>query len=909
MIRLVPALLILAIALPAQARAPLSARPAPQASAILRVATPTGPVAEVTLANGLKVLLKENHASPVVSWVVSYKVGSRNEGPGITGSAHLLEHMMFKGTKTLGKGQVAQILDRNGANSNASTWQDWTRYFETYSSDRLELGLMIESARMRDALILDKERQSEMTVVRNELERGESDPNRQLYYAMFATAFKAHPYHHPTIGWRSDVEGVSTAQLKKFYDTYYQPNNAVAVLVGDFKLETALPLIHRYFDPLPKGPTPPTVHTIEEPQLGERRVVLRRRGQTNMLQLGFHIPAASSKDIAPLLVLDSVLSNGVTGRMYQALVEKKIATSAWTDVGVNHDPSLFRAGATLEPGADHLTVERALMTQLDGVKAAPVTALELAKAKSQAEADYVYENEGTQGVAFSLASYACIDRWQRGVQLLDEIKAVTAADLQRVAKSYLNADNRTVAWYVGTPDGPVPPAVSNMGGGKAEGKGKRGDIHAPYAFERHDAPPRHTIPPVRQTLSNGMVLITLENPESQTVALDGYVQGGSLEDPTDRMGAASATAALLDAGTAKRTKLQLAEDLEGRSISLGFSAGTTVTSLSGRCLAKDTDPLLGALAETLMTPTFPQAELDKLKQRWSASIRQAEDQPGTRASRAFSQLLYPPGHPFYVDELGKQLADVAALKREDLVAYHQRYHGPNKAVLVLVGKLKAADVASKLTTLFAGWPKAAGETPMHIANVPLGPGKRVVVAMPDKTNVDVRVGHATPLERTSPDYLAASLANFVLGGSTLTGRLGLKLRDEMGLTYGVSSGFSAGLGGGNWRAGVTVNPANVETAQGALAGELTRFLKDGLTGRELEFARSAFIGGQAVGLATNAGMAGSLSNIELYGLGLDYWARYPRLVRAVTVDAANQAARKLIHPDKLHTVIVGPVKP
>jgi zinc protease len=274
-----------------------------------------------------------------------------------------------------------------------------------------------------------------------------------------------------------------------------------------------------------------------------------------------------------------------------------------------------------------------------------------------------------------------------------------------------------------------------------------------------------------------------------------------------------------------------------------------------------------------------------------------------------SQLIFPAGHPFYVDEAAKQLADVAALKREDLVAFHQRYHGPNHTVLVLVGKLDRAHVASKLGELFAGWPAAAGATPLEVPDVPLAPAKREVVAMPDKTNVSVAVGQATPLKRTSPDYLAASLANYVLGGSTLTGRLGLKLRDEMGLTYGVSSGFAAGLGGGTWRAGVTVNPANVEAARGALSGELARFLKDGVTARELEFARSAFIGSQAVGLATNAGMAGSLSNIELYGLGLDYWGRYPRLVRGVSVEAANAAARRLLHPASLQTVIVGPVKP
>jgi zinc protease len=901
------ALLLLPIA-PAQARAASAHRVhvLPAASGLTSTQTTSGAISQVTLANGLKVIFKENHASPVVTWVVAYKVGSRNEGAGITGSAHLLEHMMFKGTKTLGKGQVAQILDRNGAESNAGTWTDWTRYFETYSADRLDLGLMIESARMRDALILDSERQSEMTVVRNELERGESDPNRLLYQSVYATAFKAHPYHHPTIGWRSDVEGVSTAQLKHFYDTYYQPNNAVAVMVGDFKTSDALALVHKYFDPIPKGPTPPQVYTVEEPQLGERRVTLRRRGETNLLQLAFHIPGVASKDIGPLLVLDTVLSSGVTSRMYQALVEKQVATSAWSDVGINKDPSLFRVGATLKPNGDHLTVERALQAQLDAIKATPVTAKELEKAKSQAEADYIYQNEGTQGLAFSLASYETQDHWQRAFQLLDEIRAVTADDLTRVSKSYLNVDNRTTAWYVATPDGPLPPANPSANAGKATVNGKRPEIHAPYAFERREVPVRTTTPPTRVVLPNGLTVIVLENDSSQTVNLDGFERAGSIEDPKDEQGLASAVSALLDAGTAKRDKLALAGDLEGASASVNFSSGTLNTGISGHWIAKDTDLALGALAEELMTPTFPQGELDKLKTRWLASIRQSEDQPSTRAGRAFSQLLYPQGHPFYVLDLDAQLAGVNKISRADLVNFHQRYFGPNHTTLVLVGKLKANTVIPKLQQLFASWPKAAGESLSEIPDAPLGQARRVVVSLPDKSNVEIRYGHTSPLKRKTPEYYAAQLANYVLGGDTLTGRLGLQLRDQMGLTYGVSSGFNAGLGGGAWRAGVTVNPANADTAIDALTNEVKRFLQGGITERELDFAKSAFIGGQAVGLASNAGMASSLATIELYGLGLDYWGRYGHLIHAVTVPAANLAARKLIHPDAANVVIVGP---
>jgi zinc protease len=872
--------------------------------------TPTlaGEVTETTLPNGLKVILKENHAAPVVTWTVTYKVGSRNEGAGITGSAHLLEHMMFKGTRTLGKGQVAQILDRNGASSNASTGPDYTRYYETYSSDRLELGLLIEAARMRDALILDRERASEMSVVRNELERGESEPNRLIYQALMAAAYKSHPYHHPTIGWRSDVEGVSTRELKHFYDTYYQPGNAVAVLVGDFKTADALEMVEKHFGRFPKGAPAPTVHTVEEPQQGERRVVLRHRGETNLLQMGYHIPAASHADMAPLLVLDTIMSSGVTGRLYQALVETKIATSAWTDVGLNKDPGLFRAGASLEPGADHAAVEKSLIAQLEALKQTPVTTDELQKAKRQARASYIYDGEGTRGQAFALSSYAVLDRWQRFYDLLGEMEAVTPADIQRVARTYLTQDNRTVVWYQGTPDGPVP-ARTAARTNQAPKDDKPPAIHPPFPFERRDVPARRTTTPIRTVLPNGMVVLVLENPGSQTVSLDGYVRAGALEDPADEHGVASAVAALLDAGTARRSKLALAKDLEEASAGLSFSAGNATTGISGWCLAPDTELLFGALAEALKTPTFPAEELDKLKSRWLAGIRQAEDQPSTRGRRAFANAIYPPGHPFAVDEPATELAHVGKLKREDLQVFHRRYYGPDHTVLVVVGKVNARQVTARLQQLFADWPKAPEATRMTFPAVAPTAPQRIVIPMPEKSNVELTYGHVGGLTRFSPDYHAAMLSNYILGGDALTGRLGLELRDKLGLTYGVNSGFSAGLGAGPWSTHFTVNPSNVEPALQALNAELRRYLDKGPTRQELDFAKSGFIGSQAVGLATNGGMAGSLSSIELYHLGLDYWSRYPGLIRAVTVQQAHAVARRLIHPENAHTVIVGPVNP
>ncbi|MEB3283660.1 MAG: pitrilysin family protein [Candidatus Sericytochromatia bacterium] len=868
--------------------------------------TSSGALTTFTLKNGLQVILKENRAAPVVSWVVTYKVGSRNEPVGATGSAHLLEHMLFKGTKTLGKGQIAQLLGRNGADMNASTWTDWTNYYQTYASHRLELGLMVEAARMRDALILDSERQSEMTVVRNELERGESSPSRMLYQQLTSTAYRSHPYSHPVIGWRSDVENVPTRELKRFYDTYYQPNNAVAVLVGDFDTQEAARMIAKYFSHFAPGKTPPAVHTTEEPQDGERRFEIRRRGETNLLQMAWHIPAVSHPDIAPMLVLDAILSTGVTGRLYQALVEKEKALSAWSDVGLQRDPSLFRLGASLKPGASHADVEAALLAEVETLKTTPVAEAELSKAKAQARAANVYENEGTTGLAKSLGYFAAIDTWERNFTLLEEMERTTAADIQRVAQKYLVPHQRSVGWYVATADGPLPPRPKNLGGGTATANEGRVKAAPLFDFEKRPSAARTLTTPVRKVLKNGLNVIVLENPGSQSVALSGHLWAGQLHEPAKKDGVAAAVAALLDTGTAKRSKLQLAGDLERISASLSYSGGGHLTDISGKALAGDLDTLLTALAETLKAPTFPDEELKKLKTRWIASLKQAEDQPGTRVERAFGQAIYPEGHPYRPKQPEVRVAAIEGLQRADLLNFHREFYGPNTTTLVLAGRVKASEVFQKLENLFADWHPATLRKPVVRPATPEKPG-RIVVSMPDKTNVEVRIGHATPLTRHQKDYHAAQLGNYILGGDPLSSRLGMRLRDELGLTYGTFSVLRGGHGPGPWWASLTVNPANLAQGLTELNTVVHRLIQAGVTDEELTFAKSAFVGSQAVGLATNEGMAASLDVIAQHELGLDYWGRYPGLIEGVKKQAVNAALRRYVRPNAAHTILVGPL--
>jgi zinc protease len=403
-------------------------------------------------ANGMKVLTVPQRAAPVVAFMVVYHVGSRNEAVGHTGSTHLLEHMLFKGTPTFNKRagtQIAAVLQKQGAVFNADTWNDRTRYYEMLPSDQLELAIHLEADRMRNSFIDDEDRQSEMVVVRNELERGENDPGRVLDERLWALAFREHPYHHPTIGWRSDVEGVPTSRLKEFYDTYYHPNNATAIVVGDFDEVTALDLIAKHFGQIPSSAQPvPPMYTVEPPQEGEQRFVLRRAGQLGLVEIGWHIPEAKHGDSAVLSVLDQVLSAGITSRLYQALVETQYAVSVSAQSYQFRDPGLFTIDLTLRPGVRHEDAERITLDEIEKLKTEEVTENELRKAKNMIITQMIFLRDSPFGVINAIGEAESVADYRFYVDLPRLVEAVSSGDIRRVVDKYFVDDNRTVGYFI-----------------------------------------------------------------------------------------------------------------------------------------------------------------------------------------------------------------------------------------------------------------------------------------------------------------------------------------------------------------------------------------------------------------------------------------------------------------------------
>ncbi len=409
-------------------------------------------------ANGLTVLLDQDHSAPVVTFQVTYRVGSRNEVTGTTGATHILEHLMFKGSDGFNDpngNSVKQFLEKVGGQFNASTSVDRTNYFATIGRESLDGYVAIEADRMRHLWLHEADRQSEMTVVRNEFERGKNDPESVLMEEVTSAAYVALPYHHPTIGWKSDIEHVPIARLHEFYDTFYWPNNATISVVGDVDPVTTLGLIKKYYGPYAHSPAPiPTIYTEEPAQTGARRVIVKRPGELGTVIIAHKVPNGLDADQPALEMLDAILSSGKNARLYRALVDQGLALNAGAGADLHRDLSLHTLYASLAPGADPGQVEKALLAEIEKIKTDGVTPAEIERVKQQYVAADAYKRDGTAAVAGELNEWIAVGDWTLYVTFPQRVQQVTPADVKRVAKQYLNEDQSTTGWFV-----PVPPAA------------------------------------------------------------------------------------------------------------------------------------------------------------------------------------------------------------------------------------------------------------------------------------------------------------------------------------------------------------------------------------------------------------------------------------------------------------------
>ncbi|MCD6518556.1 MAG: insulinase family protein [Anaerolineae bacterium] len=865
-------------------------------------------IVETSLDNGLKVILKEVHTAPVVSTWIWYRVGSRNEVEGLTGLSHWVEHMMFKGSKLFAKGEIMRLVERQGGYANAMTSYDFTTYYETLPSRHAELALQIEADRMLGATFDPAEVEAERTVIIAERENSENEPHYVLGEEMSAVAFRLHPYHHRTIGWKEDLLHITRDHLYAHYRRFYIPNNAILVIVGDIDPRRHLEFIKKYFGDLPSGELPQQHIRQEPPQRGERRLTVRMPGSAPLVRVAYHTPPVAHPDFIPLVVLEAVLSGGRamfsfgqsqarSARLYRALVETQLAASVGSLYHPSLDPYLFTLGATVRQGRSPEEIEAALLAEITRLQEELVAEQELRVAIRQTQAQFAYNSESVTDQALTLGFLEIVDHHQRIDSILDELAQVTPEDIRRVAQKYLTEENRVVGWFLPTDEG----------GSSAEEHPLReplwGKASEEIFFYRNNASsPIGPETVTRRVLDNGLVVLIKENPASASVTIQGDVQAGAGYDPQGREGMASFTAAMLRRGTRRHTYQELNIALDSVGAILDLATGHEEMSFSGHALAEDFELLMELLAEILLEPTFPEEEMEKLRGQFLTHLGILEMDTSHRAERAFLSAIYPSTHPYARPVLGTQ-ESLRTLSREELFEFHRRHYRPERAVLSIVGAISAEHALHIVANTLGHWKAFEKEAPSPLKLFPVPPPSESIsrrIEIPGKSQVDLVWG-VLGMSRTSPDYYPAMMANMILGHLGLMGRLGKKVRDTHGLAYYVTSVLQPSRGPRPWTVNAGVHPDNIERALETILEEVQRLREEPVSDEELEDCRSYLTGALPLHLETNEGIASFLLTVEEYALGLDYLQRYPDIIYSVSKKDIQQVAQKYL--DLQHYVL------
>ncbi len=857
------------------------------------------------VSNGLTVLLKEDHSAPVATFMVTYDVGSRNEAIGYTGSTHLLEHLMFKGSRKFNtdKGNsVFQLLQSLGARMNATTWLDRTNYFETVPSEHLETAIEIEADRMRNAYIKEEDRQSEMTVVRNEFERGQNSPFGVLDEHIWAMAYMAHPYHHSTIGWKSDIEGVSIERLKDFYDTFYWPNNATATIVGDFKKEEALNMVRKHFGRIPKSRNEiPEVYTEEPEQEGQRRVVLKRAGQQGVVGVAHKTPSATHEDAPAFLVLSSILSSGKNSRFYKKITDKGLTTSVFIWDSLFRDPGLFAVYANLTPGTGHKEVEEIIMAEYEEIKKRGVTEEELDKAKAQLIANMKFRQDGSYMVAGSLNEAIASGDWTLYTRYEERVSGVTAEDIKSIVERYFLEDLSTVGHF-------VPKAVG--GGGARRGPSSTTELE--QMKQKHFS--------TNEGNKEGLLLAQIEDSEpvegvrlltlkrgSGVVTFSGSFLGGDIYAPSTNPRIPDVVVSMLDQGTTKNSKFEISSKLEGAGARLSFSNGKARVGFGGKFLSEDMSLVVGLLAEQLKLPAFDSEELEKTKSRLITGYKKSKESTRGNALNDMLKSFYPPGHQNASESPDISIKHIENITAEDLKNYHKETYGRGSMVFVAVGDVNHAELSSLLKESFKNW-KTSPLSDKKEEKSGSKSGGKTYITMEDKTSTDFLVGIPVGINRDHPDYRPLYVASYILGGN-FSGRLMQTVRVKEGLTYGIRSSMSgfSNDNDGYWYVGGTFAPELLSRGESSTLREIKKWAEDGVTQKELDIAKTTLTGSYRVGFDTTGGLANGILSAVVDWEDLSYVDSQPDKINTVTLEEVNNAIKKYISIEDLYRVAAGSV--
>ncbi len=869
-------------------------------------------ITEYELPNGLHVLLFPDASKPTITVNVTYKVGSRNEGYGETGMAHLLEHMVFKGTPK--HKNIPAELTSHGASPNGTTSFDRTNYFETFAAtdENLNWALDMESDRMVNSFIAQKDLQSEFTVVRNEFESGENDPSGILMERILATSYIWHNYGNTTIGSKEDIERVPIENLQAFYHKYYQPDNAVVLVAGKIDEPKTLALVQKYFGAIPRPARKLQMdYTVEPVQDGERFVELRRAGDVQSVAMAYHIASGAHPDYPAIDVLNEALTNEPNGRLYQSLVKGDKAATVWSYAAGLKDPGFLYINADV-PKEKSLDSARMVMNQtLNELRTKPITEEEVARGKAKLMKDFetLYRNSARVGVG--LSEFIGQGDWRLGYLYRDQLKKVTAADVNRAAALYLKQSNRTAGLFIPTNNAertqvPVQPDIAKML------DGYKGDA-AMAAGEAFDPTPDNIDKrtEVASMTSGAKYALLRKDTRGNTVDTRITLRLGDEGSLQGKATLAEMTAMALKRGTKTKSMAQINDALDKLQSNLDISGQGQTVTIRLQSTKQNLGAALDVLDDILHQPAFADAELNTLRQEAITGLEQERSEPQSIAGRELSRITnnFPKGHIRYPMSVDEEVTAVKAVSFDDLRKFHQDYYNGSSATVAVVGDFNVDETKKKLNKMLGEW--GAIKSYSYVANPYYeAPAKLIDVKTPDKKNAMMMAGSAIKMREDNPDYPALTMANFVFGGGFLNSRLATRIRQKEGISYGVGSYLQASSLDESTAFGAYAiyNPDARQKLLDAYKDELQKLVRDGITEQELKDAKSGLIQYRQTGRAQDAQLAAKLQSNLYLGRTMAFDKQMDDRLQNLTVADVNAAIRKYVNPEKMSYVMAGDFK-
>ncbi len=908
-------LLIVAHAAPAAPAVTSPSGAEPSAAAATAIALPAGVergpslagINEYRLRNGLQVLLMPDPSKDQITLNITYLVGSRHEGYGERGMAHLLEHMLFKGTPR--HPDPKSTLLQHGADYNGTTSYDRTNYFETFTADEKTLGALLdfEADRMVNSRVSAQDLASEMTVVRNEFEAGENKPAVLLGQRISATSYMWHNYGRSVIGTRSDIENVPIERLQAFYHRYYRPDNAVLIIAGRFDEAATLKQVVQYFGNLPRPDTPvvPT-YTVEPPQDGEREVILRRVGEVQMVGAMYHVPAGSHPDFVAVDVLTELLTTKPTGRLHRALIETGQATWAYGYSRQLRDPGSAFFGASVRQGDSIDQARETLLRVLEGFAATPATDEEVERARIALQNEVEMLLTNTKDIALTLSEFASMGDWRLLFWYRDRLAKVTREDVQRVATEYLRPANRTLGLFhpseqpvrVAIPEGVnVPELLAGFKGGT--------DIVLGEAFD--PTPDNIESRIIRRTLPSGIELAMLpKKTRGGTVTLQMGLHWGTPESRANRHAACTVASAMLSRGTTEHTRAELRDALE--RLRATVNVGTESASIT-----TIRDNLPGAfelVAEMLRRPSFPQSEFDQVKREMITGLDVQRNDPSALAGLTMNRHLnpYPPEHWNYTPTLDEHIARIQAVTLEDARRCHDELVDAAHSEIAIVGDFDPDAMAQQVETLLGDWKKGApyqriADTYHNVAAL------EELVQTPDKANAVLRGGFNLPLRDDDADFPALVLGSWLIGGSS-DARLSRRVREQEGLSYSVGAWLSAHSldQSGEFKVYAIYAPQNASRVESAIRDVIRQTLAKGFDKTEFERGRQALLQARHIARNSDGNLAARMTKYAFVDRTFEWDRQLEQRIATLTAAEVQDALRRRFDVDKLTIVKAGDFK-